>query len=155
MRIAADENISARLVAIIRDNLLSDGHELLSASDRNTLGQPDELWIKTFAREGGEAVISGDVKITRRPHEIIAIQQAGLKLVTLDGRWSRAAKHEKVAHLCYWWPHIETALSDLTGFQPIKVPWGWPQITEGAIKPLPLNLQAMHKRLKKLSRAAD
>lgn len=149
MRIAADENISARLVAIIRDNLLDASHNLESAADRNARGQDDEIWVAAFGREGGDAVVSGDVKITRRPHEILAIAQAKLKLVVLDGRWSQAKNHEKIAYLCYWWPHIEAALSGMRGFKPVKVPWGWPQNTHGAIKPLALDLQAMEKKRKK------
>lgn len=153
MRIAADENISARLVAIIRDNLLDESHSLESAAERNAKGKDDDIWIAAFAREGGEAVVSGDVKITRRPHEILAIQHAGLKLVVLDGKWSQAEKHEKIAYLCYWWPHIEAALDAMKGFTPVKVPWGWSPNTSDAIKPLALDLQAMErKRRKRLNR---
>lgn len=121
---------------------------LETVDDHRARGVEDEIWVRRFANAGGEAIVSGDAAMTKRPHEIVAINETGLRLVVLDERWPRQKKHIQISYLFYWWPHIEAALALAGVGKCLKVPWGWGDPT-GAIKPLPIDLQKAYKQIKR------
>lgn len=148
MRICADENVARALSALIKEQLLSKANILDTIDDHQARGIDDQIWVRRFADAGGEAVIGGDSAMTKRPHEIVAINETGLRLVVLDEKWSRAPKNVQISYLFYWWPHIEAVLSTAPKGKCFKVPWGWGE-TANAIKSISIDLQTAYKRLKK------
>lgn len=148
MRICADENVALALSDLIRRHLLSKEHTLETVDDHAARGIDDQIWVRRFAKAGGEAIVGGDMMLTKRPHEIVAINETGLRLAVLDERWARQKKHIQISYLFYWWPHIEDALAQAGPGKCIKVPWGWGDPT-GAIKPIAVDLQKAYKQIKR------
>ena len=148
MRICADENVAPKLTDLIRQQLLSPGFTLDTVDDHAARGVDDEIWVRKFAKAGGDAIVGGDFALTKKPHEIVAINETGLRLIVLDERWPRQKKHVQISYLFYWWPHIEAALTTAGPGQCFKVPWGWGDPT-GAIKRIKIDLQKAYKANKK------
>ena len=110
MKIRVDENISRRIVWVIRDLAIRDGWELSHVRDVHERRTADETWIPRFAQEGGFALISGDRKIRARPHQIAAIRESGLVCIFLSPDWATAQRTIQAASLLYWWKKIESKL---------------------------------------------
>lgn len=148
MRVCADENVAPRLTVLIREQLLSPDFSLDTVDDHSARGLEDEIWVRRFAEAGGEAVIGGDFRLTKKPHEVVAINETGLRVIVLDERWSRQPKHIQISYLFYWWPHIEAVLRTAGKGKCFKVPWGWGDPAD-AIRPISLDLQRAYKAVKK------
>ena len=148
MRLCADENVSSALSALICEQLLSKGMVLDTVDDHRARGVDDQIWVRRFAEAGGHAIIGGDAAMTKKPHEIVAINETGLRLIVLDERWPRQKKNVQISYLFYWWPHIEEALSSAKKGACLKVPWGWGE-TKGAIKPIQIDLQHAYGQVKR------
>ena len=43
--------------------------------------------MKQFANEGGKAILTADTDFFRKPNQIVAIDQTGLKVVHLPSKW--------------------------------------------------------------------
>lgn len=149
MKICADENVAPALSALIREQLLSREFSLETVHDHQAIGVDDQIWVRKFAAAGGDAIVSADLNMTKRPHEIAAIHETGLRLVILDEKWPRQKKHDQIAFLFYWWPEIEKTLAGAGVGKCFKVPWCWPAIREGQIKPINVDLQGAYKKIKK------
>lgn len=149
MKVCADENVAPKLTDLIREQLLSSSYTLHKVDEFEAGGVDDPIWVRKFASAGGGAIIGGDAAMTKRAAEIVAIAETGLRLVVLDQRWPRAPKHVQIAYLFYWWPEIERVLASAGPGRCFKVPWGWPEKTEGAIKPIAVDVQAAYKKVKK------
>lgn len=108
----------------------------------------DVIWVKKFAGQGGEAIVGGDIAMTKRAAELIAIVESGLRLIVLDQRWPREPKNVQISYLFYWWPEIERVLATAPKGKCFKVPWGWPEKTRGAIKPIPVDVQGAYKKMR-------
>jgi hypothetical protein len=67
----------------------------------------DEFWAVAFRRFGGEVVLSGDKNIAKRPHQIAAFKENGLKCFFMLHGWSSMDIVFKVAHTIAWWPRIQ------------------------------------------------
>lgn len=148
MKICADENVASKLSALICEQLLSRPHTLQTVDDFQAAGVEDVIWVKKFAEQGGEAIIGGDMAMTRRPTELIAIIESGLRLVVLDQRWPRVPKNVQISYLFYWWPEIERVLASAPKGKCFKVPWGWPEKISGAIKLIPVDVQGAYKKIR-------
>lgn len=147
MKVCADENVALALSDLIRLHLLSAGFTLDNIDDHQARGVDDQIWVRNFADKAGEAIVGADMAMTKRPHELIAIHQTGLRLIVLDERWVRQKKHIQISYLFYWWPHIETVLKTAQPGECFKVPWGWAG-DAGSIKPIPVDLQGAYKKVK-------
>ena len=148
MKICADENVAPKLTAMLREQLVSKEHTLETVDDYAAKGVDDQIWVRKFAAAGGEAIVGGDFAMTKKPHEIVAIAETGLRLIILDQRWPRKPRHIQISYLFYWWPPIEVVLKAAKPGQCFRVPWGWGD-TEDAIKQIPIDLQSAQKKLKR------
>lgn len=149
MRVCADENISHVLSELLRKHLVSRDFSLETVDDHQARSVDDVIWVKRFADAGGNVIIGADGAMTTRPHEVVAINETGLRLVLLDPKWARSKKHLQIAHLFFWWPRIEITLRDSkTKEKCFRVPWGWSE-AEDAIKPFSLDTQRAYKQLKR------
>ena len=151
MRLCADENVAPALSRLIRDNVLSRKHQLDTVDDYAARGVDDQVWVRRYADAGGEAIIGGDAAMMKKPHEIVAIVETGLRLVILDERWPRERFHVQASYLFYWWPHIEAVLENMRPGTAMKVPWGWGH-PEDAIRPIQFDAQGAYKKLKRRDR---
>lgn len=149
MKICADENVAPKLTQLLREQLLATSNTLHTVDDYQAKGVDDPIWVRKFADSGGEAIVGGDVAMTKRATEVVAIAETGLRLIVLDQRWPRAPKHVQISYLFYWWPEIEKVLASAKSGQCFKVPWGWPEKTDGAIKPITVDVQSAYKKLRK------
>lgn len=136
------------LSELLRKHLVSRSFILDTVDDHQARSIDDVIWVKKFADADGFAVLGADGAMTTRPHEVVAINETGLKLVLLDQRWARAKKHMQIAHLFFWWPRIEAVLQSDVKQKCFRVPWSWSD-AEDAIKPFSLDLQRAYKQLKK------
>lgn len=150
MIICADENVSPVLSDLIREALLRKGDRLDTVDDIKARGKPDEIWVRTFAAEGGGAILGGDAAMTTKPHEIIAIMETGLRLVIMPAQWSRARRHVQIAFLFFWWPVIEEHLARSKPRDCVQLPWGFDP-REG-LKRIPLDEHRARQRAKKAER---
>jgi len=148
LKICADENVAPKLSARIREQLLSADFTLNTVDDHAARGVEDEIWVRKFADAGGGAIVGGDFNLTKKPHELVAIKETGLRLIVLNKRWPREKLHIQISYLFYWWPHIEEMLRSSTPGECLQVPWGWGE-TEGRICPIKIDLQRAQKQLKR------
>jgi predicted nuclease of predicted toxin-antitoxin system len=105
VKICADENISPRLVEIVND--LSIGSPpLLHVSEIGSLGVKDSIWVRTFAEQDGNAILTADANMSRRQSELIAIGETGLKLVILPTQYQQGGIRLQAAYMLLWWPKV-------------------------------------------------
>ncbi len=128
--------------------LLSKDMTLETVDDHSARGIDDQFWVRKFADAGGEAIIGGDFEMTRKPHEIVAIRETGLRLIVLDQKWPRQKRNVQISYLFYWWPHIEEMLRNSKPGECFKVPWGWGS-TDRAITKLQIDIDKAYKLLRK------
>lgn len=148
MKICADENISPRLVEIVND--LSIGSpRLLHVSEIGSLGVKDSIWVRTFAEQDGDAILTADANMSRRQSELIAIGETGLKLVILPTQYQQGGIRLQSAYMLLWWPKVvelvpQGARGSFLKLPPLTLPktGTWDRI----------NVQTAYQRLKKSTR---
>lgn len=135
---------------MIREQLCSRDFILETVDDHAAKGVADQIWVRNFAKSGGDAVVSGDVAMTKKHHELLAIHETGLRLVLLHESWARQKKHLQIAYLFFWWPYIEEVFRTARPGQCFKVPWAWPaDASPKAIKLLSLDIQEAYRKQKR------
>jgi hypothetical protein len=155
LNICGDEHVSPWIVKIIQESCLSNQHTLFTVDDFRARGVDDQIWVRTFSGRGGNAIIGADAAMTRRPHEVVAICEAGVRLILLPPQWANAKRHLQASHLLYWWPHIEVSLEDAASERCLRVPWGWPETAgAAALKPVRLDLQDAYRKIERAAKRA-
>ncbi|HMK88936.1 MAG TPA: hypothetical protein VK446_04790 [Methylocystis sp.] len=139
MKIRADEHISPKLIRAVQSIALSVGWELTHVRDFNSARTADETWIPRFVAEGGQAILSADRKIMARPHQLNALIDGRLIGVFLPSKWAEARGHAQAAHLLWWWPRIEAAISSSKVGQCWRVPYDF---GEGAVEEIKISRPA-------------
>lgn len=91
---------------------LVQGCELSHVRDEHAAKTADETWLPHFAANGGVAFLSADGRILKRPHQLIAVRDAGLVCVILSEQWAVSRRHEQAANVIFWWPSIEAAIGN-------------------------------------------
>lgn len=147
MIICADENVAPLLTQLIRDSLLGKKHALHTVDDHQAKGVEDEIWVRKFAKAGGEAIVGADAKMLTRPHEVVAIAEAGLRMIVLPSQWPQQKKNVQVAFLFLWWPAIERTLESCKPRECFKVPWTW--ALDGELAQQKVDFQDAYKKAKK------
>ena len=107
MRVLVDNNLSPRLARAI-DTLVTPNHQVVALRDKFPHDAKDVEWIEALGNEGGWVVLSGDVRITKRPAERRAWHRSRLKGFFLAPGWSKMPNLEKTARLLLWWPKLVT-----------------------------------------------
>lgn len=91
MRFFVDNNL-APAIARALDALGSyDGHHVHHLRDRFPPGIVDAAWLGQLGEEGDWVILSGDYRITKRPHERRAWLDSGLTAFFLAKGWMTAA----------------------------------------------------------------
>ena len=81
-----------------------------SAADPDHVSRSDVPWLKRFSASGGHGVISGDVSMRTKPHELQALKQLKLIVIFFERRWSDWDFFKKTALLMYYWPKVAKKL---------------------------------------------
>lgn len=81
-----------------------------SATDGDHVPRSDVPWLKRFSSNGGRGVISGDVSMRTKPHELEALRQLNLIVIFFERRWSGWDFFKKTALLMYYWPKVAKKL---------------------------------------------
>ena len=150
MRIRADEHVSSRIVRMICDLALSSDYELSSVIDSGHGGTGDPYWVTAFANEGGKAILSADTDFFKKPYQVVAIDNTGLKVIHLPSKWANARGHLQAAHILMWWLRIERKLHEAKPREVWVVQWN---INEsGELRQKKVDYAAYHKKIKKASR---
>lgn len=66
----------------------------------------DVQWIERLHRERGWTVLSGDLRITKNPHERAAFLSTDLTMFFLDKSWGSHTLWDKSWRIVRWWPRI-------------------------------------------------
>lgn len=106
MKIRLDENLSPRVaeaICCIVGN--RKGFEVTHNRDA-AHGEPDPLWLKKFAAEDGDVVISGDHNILQNWPDLIAYHQSGLIAFFPPPAFGKMKGYARAAFILRWWPSI-------------------------------------------------
>lgn len=150
MKIRADEHVSPEVVTAIRQSALGEGVLLDSIIEIGAKGAQDQHWVTVFAKEGGRVILSADTDFLKRPHQVMAVHDAGLSIIHLPGRWANAELHLQMAHLLIWWKRIEAALAGAKGRECWSPPWNISE--QGELKRINIDYEEQRKKLKKANR---
>lgn len=146
----ADEHVSREIVRIVCELALSPGFELSSVYEVGHDGSADEYWATAFAKEGGHAILSADTDFFRKPNQVVAIDQTGLRVVHMPSKWANAKGHLQAAHILMWWPRIEAKLAEAKPREMWVVPWNIKQ--DGEMVRKKVDYGAFRKKSRKAER---
>ena len=150
MRIRADEHVSPSIVRIVTELALSPGFEITSVIGAGHRGTEDQYWVTAFATDGGDAIITADTDFFKRPNQIVAVDETGLKVIYLSSKWASAPGYLQAAHILMWWPRIEQRLLAAKQREVWAVKWN---INEaGELERRKIDFGAARKKLRKAQR---
>lgn len=147
MKIRADEHISQEIVRAVRELALSPTFELTHVFDVGHGGSGDVHWITKFAEDGGDVILTADTDFCNRPHQVVAIQKTGLKIVHLPSRWANARADLQAAHILLWWRRIEVKLKAMAKRECYRPPWNIQE--DGELKKVDIDFQSAERKLKR------
>jgi len=113
-------------------------------SDNDYRRRSDVPWLDRFAAAQGHAVISGDVKMRRRPHEKLALYQHGFVVIFFEHQWSEWNFFKKSALMLWWREEIATKIKTADKGTFWIVPCSWPA-KDGQLRNASLGLAKLLK----------
>lgn len=123
MKVRADEHVSTEIVRAVRAMALNPGWELTSVVEVGDRSSQDVHWITKFASEGGHAIISGDTDFLKRPHQVLAVNRTGMRVIHMPAKWSSARCDLQAAFVLLWWRRIERTISTMKQRECYRPPW--------------------------------
>ena len=94
--------------------------------------------------------MSADTDFFRKPNQVVAIDQTGLRVVHMPSKWANAKGHLQAAHILMWWPHIEAKLAEAKPREMCVVPWNIKQ--DGEMVRKKVDYGAFRKKSRKAER---
>jgi len=150
VKIRADEHVSPEIVAAVNKMAITTGFQLTSVIDAGQRGSTDVHWVTQFGKEGGKAIISADTDFFRRPHQVMAVHDAGLMIIHMPHKWANAPRHLQAAHMLAWWKRIEIAVKNGHPKQCWRPEWNISE--DGELRPVKVDYEEHRKKLKKATR---
>ena len=108
-------------------------------TDRDYVRKSDVPWLDRFAAAGGHAVISGDVSMRAKSHEMLALYQHGFVTIFFETPWGNWASTKKSALMLHWWEEISTKIKAADRGTFWIVPCSYPQ-KDGQLRNVSLGL---------------
>jgi hypothetical protein len=142
--------ISPKIVRQIAENFLSPNWQFDTVRSANLNGRADEDWIATFARTGGNAIISGDRAMLDREALVSQISQKGLIAIYLPSKFSQAGRNYQMSYCVYWWEKIEMAIAEASPGSILLSPNG---MGAGDLRPY-VNKRALRRAKQEANRKA-
>ena len=110
MNFIVDNNISPAIAEALSSLSQREGVQVVPLRNKFPENVKDQVWLESLGNEGNWVILSGDVSITRKPHERLAWQQSGLTAFFLQRGWMNIGFWDQSWKLVKWWPTIiETA----------------------------------------------
>ena len=105
MKFFLDNNLPPRTARAL-NCLLEPADTAVHLKDEFPADTPDVQWMQALARHSGLVIISGDVNISRNPHEVRAWKEAGHTIFFLRNGWTHIQLWEQAAKLFHIFPDI-------------------------------------------------
>jgi|TARA_R110002096_G_scaffold270283_5_gene464178 predicted nuclease of predicted toxin-antitoxin system len=147
LKIRADEHIAEQIVRAVKEIALSDQVELSHVIEAGDRGASDVHWVTQFAGDGGDVILTADTDFLKRPHQVKAIFDNGLKVIHLPHQWARARRDLQAAHILLWWRRIEAQVNAMKARQCYRVPWNLKET--GALQQIKIDFQTANKKVRK------
>ena len=130
MKIAFDENIPKAMVDTFRELANKDhltGESIHWARDYTLPGEKDDdrPWMRRFAADGGDVIITGDKRIRSRLHEQQVYMECGFVLYMFRSTWSDWDFKSKSGFLLRWWDTIHDHASSAPRPSCWEIPTTW------------------------------
>jgi len=87
VRFFLDNNLAPKLAKSL-NALIEPEHQVVHLKDRFAANTPDETWMTQLASEPDWIIISGDIRISKNPHEVEAWRNAGHTTFFLKPGWT-------------------------------------------------------------------
>lgn len=110
MILIGDEHLSPRIIRAVCEIALRKGWTFDKVVGSELCNREDEDWIEAFAKAGGNAILSADRAMLRRPTLTQKISDLGIVGIYLPAEWAEAKRQYQAAHILYWWPKIELTI---------------------------------------------
>ena len=108
MRFFIDNNIAPKLARGFNEFVKGE-HEVHHLRDRFKPDKPDIEWMRELAVEADWVILSGDIAISRNPHEVEAWKEAGHTIFFLKPGWTHLVFWQQVQKLAKCFPEIVAA----------------------------------------------
>lgn len=139
MKIAFDENMPASVVVTLKTigeqkgfKKHFQGIDIVRAkdyapgfTDADYMRKSDVPWLRRYKADGGKVIISGDVSIPDKPHELLAIQEAGLIAFFFPANWNNWKFPRKAALLLVWLDRIIAQSKSAKAGSMYRIPNDW------------------------------
>jgi predicted nuclease of predicted toxin-antitoxin system len=152
LKIRADEHVSREIVRAVREMALTPALELTHVIDIGDRGSSDVHWITKFAREGGQAILSADTDFVKRPHQVMAVKETGVRVIHLPSRWANARCDLQAAHILLWWRRIELQLQRMAPRECYRPSWNISE--EGVLQKVNIDFQDAEREAARASKAS-
>ena len=107
MKIRLDNNLSYRVAdAVIAALPNKNGYEVSHYGKTHAPGTSDPDWLRSFAADGGTAIVSGDAQILQNWPDLVAYTESGLISFFPPKMFEALDRFGKVAFIVRWWPAV-------------------------------------------------
>jgi hypothetical protein len=121
MKFFFDNCISPRLAAAFHE-LLKPDHEVVALRQKFSQACSDVVWINGLASEGGWIIVSGDLRIKKRPQEVAVWKAARLTTFFMADGFPQLPDWEQVGWMVEKWPEIVELAERVAPGAVFKVP---------------------------------
>jgi PIN domain-containing protein len=150
LKVRADEHVCERIVSAVRDIALTSKFEISSVLGDDRRGADDVHWITRFAKEGGHAILTADTDFLKRPNQVIAILDTGLKIIHLPPKWANARRELQASHILAWWRRIETTITSCKPRECWRPEWNTSE--QGALHRIMIDYEKHRRKFRKAAR---
>jgi len=132
LKIRLDENISHRVAEALKAFLANrPGFELSCVRDVHGPKTPDPDWLRKFAENDGDAIVSGDPHILQHWPNLVAYLECGLIAIFPPAEFGQISGYGKAAFLIRWWPAIIEKIKTSAPGTAWRPPMSWtPDLTK-------------------------
>lgn len=125
MKIRLDENVSHRVADALLAYLANrTGFEVSHCTYSNP-GDSDPSWLRGFAADDGDVIISGDAQILQHWPDLVAYTESGLISFFPPTAFGKMKGYSRAAFILLWWPAmIEKAKISQRGDR-WRLPMSW------------------------------
>jgi PIN like domain len=135
LKIRLDENIANRIaLAVMKIAENRAGFEVSFV--RHGEGKPDPDWIKSFANDGGTAIVSGDHDILQHWPNLIAYTESGLISFFPPKAYQELKAFGRAAFIIRWWPAIIEKIKISKPGDRWRLPLNWSSIDHTKMEPI-------------------
>jgi hypothetical protein len=131
LKVRLDENLSYRVAGAIRAILSGrTGLTVDWVRDHHPPATTDPAWIFQFAKDGGNAILSGDSNILQNWPDLVAYMESGVISFFPPSRFEELKGYGQASLILRWWPCIIEKIKVSAPGDAWRLPWSWtPDVT--------------------------